>query len=171
MVERVLFSPGGATEARQDDLVAALADILTELAGKLEAGQQVALAAATIAALTPQTDALTDNELRADPVPIEGGTDRERTHVVATVTDAGDTTIHTPAAGMAIRLHWIYAINDPSSASPPLIKVRLGGSELYRAWALSKTQVKTGAADAPLVVNLSAEANVAVTALIEEVSP
>jgi hypothetical protein len=101
--------------------------------------------------------------------PISDSGEREYTHVVATVTASGDTTIHTPAAGKAIRLRWIYAINDPASTNPPLIKVRLGGSELYRVYALSKRQRKTGAVDAPLIINLSAGASVAVTALLEEV--
>lgn len=93
----------------------------------------------------------------------------EFTHVVATVTSAGDTTIYTPAAGKRIRVYWTYAINDPASTASPLIKVFLGGTEKFRAYALSKRQQMTGIVDAPLVVNLSAAASVAVTFILEEV--
>ena len=51
MVERVLFSPGGATEGKQDDILTSLATLLTELQQKLETGGEVALNAATLAAL------------------------------------------------------------------------------------------------------------------------
>lgn len=97
--------------------------------------------------------------------------DEEYTHVVATVTASGDTTVHTPAAGKRIRLRWIYAINDPTASSAPLIKVSLGAEEKYRAWALSKAQRVTGPADGELIINLSQAGNVAVTALLEEVDP
>lgn len=96
--------------------------------------------------------------------------EREFTHVVATVTDLGDTVIHTPDLGKAVRLRWIYAINDPSSSGVPLIKIRLGSTEIYRVWALSKRQVTTGAINDSLIVNLSGSAgNVAVTAILEEI--
>lgn len=139
MVERILFGPGGATEAKQDAALTALAGLLT------------------------------DAELRATAVNVADSGEREYTHVVATVTAIGDTTIHTPAAGKAIRLRWIYAINNPTATEATLIKVRLGATELYRVWALSKRQVVTGAIDAPLVINLSAAGTVAITALIEEI--
>lgn len=93
------------------------------------------------------------------------------TPVVATVTDAGDTTLHTPAAGKAIRLHWFSAINDPDEASTPLVKVSLGATELYRAYAVAHRQVFDGAVGDALVVNLSGAASVAVTAHIEELMP
>lgn len=95
--------------------------------------------------------------------------EREYTHVVATVTASGDTTIHTPTSGKAVRLHWLYAINDPTATSAPLIKVKLGATEIYRVYALSKRQLKTGAVDAALVINLSTTGSVAVTAILEEV--
>lgn len=106
----------------------------------------------------------------AEAWPISDTTDQEFTHVVATVTASGDTTIHTPAAGMRIRVHWIYAINDPTSSSPPLIKVLLGAVEKFRVYALSKRQVMTGAVDAPLKINLSGAGSVAVTVILEEVA-
>ena len=48
MVERVLFAPGGATEAKQDTILTSLAALLTELNQKLETGGEVALNAATL---------------------------------------------------------------------------------------------------------------------------
>lgn len=111
------------------------------------------------------TEAKQDDIISAIP---DSG-EREYTHVVATVSASGDTTIHTPAAGKSIRLHWIYAINDPAATTPPLIKVKLGATEIYRVWALSKRQRKTGAVDAALVINLTGTGSVAVTAILEEI--
>lgn len=89
--------------------------------------------------------------------------------MVATVTDFGSTTVYTPTAGKRVRLRWIYAINDPGSTASPLIKVLLGSQEKYRVYALSKRQLVTGPVDGALVIDLSEAAEVAVTALIEEV--
>lgn len=180
MTVHTLMGPGGSTEAKQDAILTALAAVLAELQQKLEAGQAVALDGATLSALESITATianvpldvvgpLTDAELRADDVDVADSGEREYTHVVATVTANGDTTVHTPASGKRIRLRWIYAINDPSSTSPPLIKVKLGATEIYRVWALSKRQMKTGGVDAPLVINLTGGGSVAVTALLEEI--
>lgn len=51
MVERVLFGPGGATEALQLQLLAVLTSVNAELQQKLEAGQDVGLSPASLAAL------------------------------------------------------------------------------------------------------------------------
>lgn len=91
-----------------------------------------------------------------------------KTPVCATVTASGDTDIHTPAAGMAVRLFWVSAINDPDEATTPLVKVLLGATEVYRAYAVAHWEVFEGGADEPLTINLSAAASVAVTAHIEE---
>lgn len=93
----------------------------------------------------------------------------EYTHVVATVTASGPTTIFTPAAGKLVRLRWIYAVNDPSLTTNPLIKIKIGGNEYFRAYALSKRQNVSGPIDGPLVVDLSTTGSVAVTAILEEV--
>lgn len=120
--------------------------------------------------LTTQNDALTNDELRAQDINTADSGEREYIHAVATVTALGDTTVITPTPGKAIRLRWIYAINDPTAASAPLIRVSLGTTEIYRAWALSKRQLKTGEVDAPLIVNLTGSTGqVAVTAIYEEV--
>lgn len=95
--------------------------------------------------------------------------EQEYTHVVATVTASGNTTVYTPASGRRVRLHWMYAINDPGAATNPLIKVFLGADEKYRVYALSKRQMATGPVNGELIINLSTTGSVAVTALLEEV--
>ena len=95
--------------------------------------------------------------------------ERAYTPVTATVTTVGNTTIYTPTAGKAIRLRWLYAINDPTATTSTLIKVSLGATEIYRVWALSKRQLFTGAINAPLIINLTAAGTVAVSVLLEEV--
>lgn len=89
--------------------------------------------------------------------------------MVATVTASGPTTVFAPSAGRRVRLRWIYALNDPGSSASPLIKVLLGAQEKYRVYALSKRQLVTGPVDGALIVDLSEAAEVAVTALLEEV--
>lgn len=95
--------------------------------------------------------------------------EQEFLHIVGTVTASGNTTIYTPSPGKRVRLRWLYAINDPGSASSPLIKIYLGDQEKYRVYALSKRQLTTGPIDGPLIVNLSEAAEVAVTFLLEEI--
>ena len=95
--------------------------------------------------------------------------EQDYTHVVATVTASGSTTIYTPSAGKRIRLRWIYAINDPGSAATPLIKIFLGDQEKFRLYAISKRQWTTGPVDGALIVNLSEAAEVACTFLLEEI--
>ena len=95
--------------------------------------------------------------------------EQEFTHVVATVTASGSTTVHTPSAGKRLRLRWIYAINDPDLTVNPLIKIFLGGEEKFRLYAISKRQMVTGPVDGALVIELSEPASVAVTALVEEI--
>lgn len=95
--------------------------------------------------------------------------EQDYTHVVATVTASGSTTIYTPTAGKRIRLRWIYAINDPGSAATPLIKIFLGNQEKFRLYAISKRQWTTGPVDGALIVNLSEAAEVACTFLLEEI--
>lgn len=95
--------------------------------------------------------------------------EQEFLHVVGTVTASGNTTIYTPTAGKRIRLRWQYAINDPASASSPLMKIFLGNQEKYRLYAISKRQMSTGPVDGALIVNLSEAAEVAITFLLEEI--
>lgn len=100
---------------------------------------------------------------------VQDSGEQEYTHVVATVTASGSTTLYTPASGARIRLHWSYAISDPSASSNPLIKIFLGAEEKFRVYALSKRQTVTGPKDGALTINLSAAGSVAVTILLEEV--
>lgn len=95
--------------------------------------------------------------------------EQDYTHVVATITASGPTTVYTPAAGKQIRLRWIYAINDPGSAATPLIKIFLGAQEKFRVYAISKRQWTTGPVNGALIVDLSEAAEVACTFLLEEI--
>lgn len=104
------------------------------------------------------------------PVDAQDSGEREYTHVVATVTAAGSTTIYTPATGNAVRLRWLYAVNLPTADTAPLIDVALGATPVYRAYALSKRQRKTGPTNGALTVSLSVAGSVAVTAILEEVT-
>lgn len=95
--------------------------------------------------------------------------EEEFTHVVATITASGNTTVYTPTSGRSVRLRWVYAINSPGSTANPLIRIFLGAQEKYRAYAISKRQMVTGPVDGPVIINLDAAASVAVTILLEEV--
>lgn len=128
-----------------------------------------ALPEAQLATITPQKDALTNAQLRAQAIDVADAGEREYTHVTAEVTDSGDTTVHAPASGKRIRLWWVYALNDPASDNPRLITIKLGTSEYYKTFGVSKRQKITGDIDAALVVNLSGAGSVAVTAIFEEI--
>ncbi|PTL55748.1 hypothetical protein [Paraconexibacter algicola] len=173
------------TLAALESVTAAVTGTVDLGAGTLAALESVT---ATIAGSVAVTGPLTDAQLRASAVPVSAaalplpaGAATEATlagryaggklAAVATVTASGDTTIVTPAAGKAIRLYWITAINDPDEATSPLIRVSLGSSEVYRGYAISHWEVFTGATNAPLTVNLSGAASVAVTAHYQEITP
>jgi hypothetical protein len=102
-------------------------------------------------------------------LPINDSTDREYTAIATTVTASGNTTVYTPASGKSARIHWVYAINDPVSSTSTKITIKIGTVTYYVAWAISKRQQFTGAVNAPVIVNLSAVANVAVTLFVEDV--
>jgi hypothetical protein len=84
--------------------------------------------------------------------------------VTATVTAAGDTTVLTPPAGERLRVFWASAINDPDQETTPLVTIRLGEVEVYRAYAVAHWEIFEGGVDAPLVVNLSEPGSIALTA-------
>lgn len=149
------------TVALDGPTLAALESISAVVSGTVDVGNFPATQAVT--------GPLTDEQLRAAAIGTTDATDTEYTHVPATVTDAGNTTLYTPAAGKRVRLRWISAINDPFATSGVQIKVLLGAEEKYRGWLVSKRQVVTGPVDGALIVNLSAPATVLVTALVEEV--
>lgn len=102
-------------------------------------------------------------------VQADDSTDVEYTSVATSVTSAGDTVLYTPAAGKRVRLHWIYAVNDPVAETSTLLTVKLGTQVFYVAWAISKRQRFTGPIDGQLIINLSAVGQVAVTAFVEEI--
>lgn len=91
------------------------------------------------------------------------------THVVATITAAGNTVIYTPSAGKRVQLRWVYAIQDPSTGVNPLIRVFLGAEEKFRVYALSKRQFVLGPVGGALSVTLDKPGAVAFTALLTEV--
>lgn len=126
--------------------------------------------AAVLAALGGVLD-VTGSAVDVSSSPSDGRYVGGKTAVCATVTASGDTTIYTPAAGNAVRLYWISAINDPDEATTPLVKVLLGATEVYRAYAVAHWEIFEGAADDPLTINLSSAASIAVTAHIEEITP
>ncbi len=105
----------------------------------------------------------------ANALPISDTTDKEYVNAVGTASLVGNNTVYTPAVGKRIRLHWIYAVNDPTASAAPLIKVLLGGTEYYRVYAVSKRQQITGPINGALIINLNVAGNVAVTAILEEV--
>lgn len=118
--------------------------------------------------VTP-SGALTVEATIQEPLATTDSTDIEYLPVATTIMALGDTVVYTPAAGKRVRLHWVYAINDPYSLTSSKITIRIGTKVLYVAWAISKRQQFTGDINAPLVVNLSSAANVAFTAFVEEI--
>ena len=100
---------------------------------------------------------------------IKDSTDMEYTAVATTITASGDNIVYTPTTGKRVRLHWIYAINDPLSTTSTKITIKIGTTTYYVAWAISKRQQFTGVINGQLIINLSATGNVAVTAFLEEI--
>lgn len=123
MVERVLFSPGGATEAKQDTAIAELNNIET------------AIAAVEAAILGLPTDALTDAELRASPVEVTFEKDQLAAKRLV-VNSSGTTTVHTPAAGKRIRLYWFGLSGNPDNAAKVKVGLRFtaGGTDFVEIW-------------------------------------
>lgn len=188
MVERILMGPGGATEAKQDDVLVVLADLLTELGQKLEAGQSIELGATTLTALesitatianlpddfpdaavlaavqavqtvleaaldvtvgnfpteyplpdaqvtaltppTPQTDALTDTELRAAPVVTRDiGVQAESFQVTGVIVD--QTLVDPGADRLILRKFHLHA--DPALAPSvyPVVELKIGTQVIF----------------------------------------
>ena len=94
-----------------------------------------------------------------------------KTAVPFTVTTLGDNTIHTPASGKAIRLFSMTAITDPDQTTTPLIRVLFDATEVSRGYVISGWEIREGAADEPLVINLSEASSVSGTAYIKEFTP
>lgn len=129
----------------------------------------IGLPAAQVTTLTPQKDALTNAQLLAAKLTTLDSTDIEYTSIATTVTAAGDNFVYTPASGKRVRIHWVYAINDPVATSSTRITIKLGAVTFYVAWAISKRQQFTGPVDGAVNINLSSAGSVAVTIFLEEV--
>lgn len=100
------------------------------------------------------------------------GGGQEHSHLCATVTASGQTTIYTPAAGKCVRLAKVIALNDPNATNSAWFKLFLGaGVELFRFWALSTSVQRTGAVNAPLIIEASTTCNLQVTIFFDEVDP
>lgn len=100
-----------------------LGQIVFELQQKLEAGQEVALDAATIASLLPQTDALTDGELRASDVAVtldgEVVTNQDRFTDGEVLTDqTGTEGVLTFTFSSPVDLVWVLSSGGDSRSDP-----------------------------------------------------
>ena len=126
---------------------------------------------------------ITDGQLRAAPVPVSADTlttiaaalDNRfgggKTAVPFTVTAAGDTTIYTPAAGKAVRVFSVSALADSDQSTTPLIKVILGAAEVTRGHAIGDWEIREGAANGALKLNLSEPNSVSGTVYLKEFTP
>lgn len=80
-----------------------------------------------------------------------------KTSATGTATASGDTTmVAAPGVGFAIKLYWVTAITDPDESTAPVIIVKAsGGSEYYRAAAVSHWEPFQLPANTALIINLS----------------
>lgn len=92
-------------------------------------------------------------------------------YIVSTglVTTSGDNILYTPTIGKSIRLHWVYALNSPTSTNPAVITIKLGTIVKYIVYGVSRKQIDTGPVNGALIINLSQAGNVACTFRLEEV--
>jgi hypothetical protein len=157
MTIHTLMGPGGATEGKQDDILTALAALLTELNGKLEAGQDVELGAVSLAALEtvhsivdnwpgdfPDADVLAkleqvrlllDGTLTVsgtvsvnEPVTVDGiVSDAEKYDLLSYAEELTASDSITPSAGMRIEVIWVQVIPDPDGASGNLVQIGFNG--------------------------------------------
>jgi hypothetical protein len=78
------------------------------------------------------------------------------------VTSIGDNTIVTPPAGQSVKVFWVYTLTNPDSPTT-LITVKLGAVPIYTSYGIAHWEPFVGAPNGPLIINLSAASNVAVT--------
>lgn len=102
-------------------------------------------------------------------LPTSDSSDIEYTVVAVALTTAGDNVVYTPAAGKRVRLHWVYAVNDPAATAPAKITLSLGAVVKYVTYGVSRKQVDTGPINGAVVINLSQASTVACTLRLEEV--
>jgi len=162
---------GAATEVT-------LAALLVELAQKLGAGDLAALEAIAAAQDTklsrlPASGAASETTLSAIATALSNRYGGGKTAKTVQVTDAGQTVVHTPAPGTAVRLFWVSAINDPDAAATPRIRIGFetaGDPDWkYAAAAVAHWELFTGDVDRAVVVELDQAGDVAVTLHYQEI--
>lgn len=97
--------------------------------------------------------------------------DVEYLRIVTTVTAAGPTTLHTPAAGKALRIRRVKCTPDPDATDTPMLTLRVGDKLIQRGPVLYGADFVTGAPGDPLILELESAAAIGVTILYEEVDP
>jgi hypothetical protein len=134
----------------------------------------------TVAVTGTQTDALTDTQLRATNV---GVTDSAvltalvnrygggKTPASSQLTALGLVDVVTPAAGNAIRVFWVSAINASPNVSFPVATIRIGTTVLYASSAISHWELFVGSADEKVTAQISTSGKVDVTIHYEEFTP
>lgn len=136
------------------------------------------LPSAQVTTLTPQTDGLTDAELRAAPVPVSPGIDPWPTYLDirtgltawARLLTASDSI--TPSAGKKLMVTWIQVIPATSNSSDNLVTISFDGDpdNLYTVYALGREAVFIGDADQALDIQLETSEKVTVNIHYKEVS-
>lgn len=171
---------GLATESEQETQTALLEDIK---ANQLPDGHNVTvdnqptefpLPSAQISTLTPQTDGLTDAQLRAAPIDVNASIDTTELATKANQTNGEQITNErskldlipyaelltssdsiTPSAGKAIQVVWVQIVANPDNTAANLTTIEFdGGPTLYKVYALGRSAVFTGEADQALNIEL-----------------
>lgn len=156
-------------EVTQQDIFTRLGDLLTELNGKLEAGQSINVSN------LPATQTVSGTISVVEPVTTDGSYDERysggKSAYATTVAAAGDTVLVTPAVGMRLRLVWASAIPSPDATSANRIRFQFGaGLPLYESYALAHWEVFDGPVDTPLILNTANAEPVSVTVHYREIA-
>lgn len=88
-----------------------------------------------------------------------------------TLTTTSEVPIITPAAGNAIRVFWVSAINSAPATSFPVANIRIGTKSIYNLSAISHWEIFEGAADEEVTGQLSVAGQVDVTIHYQEFTP
>lgn len=145
-------SPGGATEAKQDAILTALGNSLTELQQKLEPGGEVALNAATLAALE------TINAVITGPVALDAPTLAALENITATI--SGSVAVTGPLTNAQMRATDVNTADTGEREYPtkPLYVTAAGDTTVLtpapgKAIWVRKTQAvnRPTSPDAPLI--------------------
>ena len=88
---------------------------------------------------------------------------------------AGNSTLYTPSAGLAVRLKWVY-LATPSSSTDTVATVKLGATTAYQVplpapGVFMRTSIREGIANAALTIELSAATTVYVNYELEVFTP